>query len=107
MRLPRSLVVINLAAVAVLVWGLLPGNPYGYFLILRLIICAASVYVAVAAHRARQEAWTWIFGGCALLYNPFVRVHLTREIWWVINLLTIVLFVSSLLVLRRVSKPRS
>jgi len=95
------LIAICVVAVGTLVWGLFPGNTYGFFLILRVIVCAASAYAAYLAYRAKREGWVWLLGGCAALYNPFIRVQLTRETWWVVNVVTIALLMSACYVLSR------
>lgn len=88
-------------SIAVLAWGLLPGHAYGYFQALRVVVCFAAAYLAVLAHRASSEALMWLLGLTAALYNPFLPVHLTRDIWWVVNVATIVLLVIVAASLRR------
>jgi hypothetical protein len=95
------LVCVVSAAVALLLWGLLPGHPYAYFMLLRVVVCFTAAFCAVAAYRAGSEGWTWVLGGTGALYNPFLRVYLTRDIWWVVNVLTIALMVIACVVLAR------
>ena len=63
--------------------------PYGYYILLRFIVCGVSVYFAIGAVDLQKTGWAWVLGGIALLYNPLVRVHLDRSLWSVINLATI------------------
>lgn len=44
--------------------------------------------------------WTWLLGTIALVYNPVLTVHLTREIWSVVNIATVVVAVVSVFALR-------
>lgn len=90
-RLPIS----EAVAIAMLLWALMPVNPYGYYVLLRFAICGIAIYLAFRAHELEKPAWVWALAITAVLYNPLIRVHLTREIWSVINLATIVLFASS------------
>jgi hypothetical protein len=79
-----------------LLWGLLP-NRYAYYMLLRVVVCAVSVYTAHGYAQAGSSKFGWTFGGLVVLYNPFLPVYLTREIWMPIDLLTaIFLFWSAL-----------
>lgn len=75
-------------------------EPAGFFVAVRAVVCFASAYAGVKAYRAKKEAWTWLLGANAALYNPFVLVHLTREIWNVVAILDIALLVAAGIVLR-------
>lgn len=85
---------------AMLLWALNPNNPYGYYILLRWVCCAAFAYLAIQALAQKKHDWTWILGVIAAIYNPLIRVHLTREIWSVANVATIVVAVASIFVLR-------
>jgi FtsH-binding integral membrane protein len=81
-----------------LLWALNPENPYGYYILLRWVCCAAFTYLALKAHAQAKEGWVWILGVTAVIYNPIIRVHLTREIWSVINIATLIPTVLSIYV---------
>lgn len=83
-----------------LLWALVPVNPYGYYVLLRFAICGMAIYLAFRAHELEKTPWVWVFAVTAILYNPLIRVHLTREIWSVVNVATIVLFAWSIYVLK-------
>lgn len=72
-----------------LLWALNPSNPYGYYILLRWVCCAVFAYLAMQASGYKQQDWVWVLGVTAAVYNPIVPVHLTREIWSVLNLITI------------------
>ena len=86
--------------IAMLLWALNPHNPYGYYILLRWVCCAAFVYLAIQALAQDKEGWVWLFGVTAVVYNPIIRIHLTREIWSVVNVATIVVAVVSIFVLK-------
>lgn len=83
-----------------LLWALNPDNPYGYYILLRWACCAVFAYLAIKAFAQETEGWVWIFGVTAFVYNPIIRIHLTREIWSVINVATIVIGVFSVFLLK-------
>ena len=84
-----------------LLWALNPANPYGYYILLRWVCCAAFTYLALKAHSQGKEGWVWVLGVMAVIYNPIIRIHLTREIWSVLNIATAVVAILSVFALKR------
>ena len=84
-----------------LLWALNPENPYGYYILLRIVCCAVFAYLAVSSVQQKKQNWVWVFGVIAVLYNPFAPIHLNRPIWSVLNVVTIVI---ALLSIERISK---
>ena len=64
--------------------------PYGYYGLLRLLVCGVCLHLA-AQEGNGGSGWVWALGGCALLYNPIFTIHLGREIWSIVNVATIAL----------------
>ena len=91
-----------LAPAALLVAALFPW-PYGYYDLLRLGVFVVSGWIAYEQwrHDDAISGWVVAFGAAALLYNPVWPIHLTREIWSVLNIATAVLFVGHLGALTR------
>ena len=96
-------------APAILLIAALFPWPYGYYVLLRLAVFVVSAWIAYEQWRFDDAVSGWVvaFGGVALLYNPFMPVHLTREIWSVLNISTAVLFLTHLRVLRGLIAGRS
>lgn len=80
----------QIIAIIMLLWALNPENPYGYYVLLRIVVCAICAFLAFRALEIGKDKWVWILGVTEVIYNPIVRVHLTREIWSVVNVATIV-----------------
>lgn len=91
---------------AMLLWALNPANPYGYYILLRWVCCATFAYLAIQALAQKKHDWAWVLGVIAAIYNPLIRVHLTREIWSVANVATIVVAVVSIFVLKGESEGK-
>ena len=72
--------------------------PYGYYILLRVGMCGVLAYLAYTASQSNEQGLTWILGIIAVIYNPFAPLHLGREVWTVINFVTIglLLYVRSL-----------
>jgi hypothetical protein len=76
-----------------LVWGLLP-NAYAYYMLLRVVVFGVCVYASYECRNLRRDKLTWLFGGVAILYNPFLPLYFTRAIWFPIDVLVAVLLLS-------------
>jgi hypothetical protein len=74
-----------------LVCALLPF-PYGYYQLLRFIICGTASLIAVSAYRQSLQQWVIVFGLIALLFNPFLPIHLDRSIWAIIDVACAVVY---------------
>lgn len=82
---------VSLIPMAALAAALL-DLPYGYYVLLRLLVCGVCIYLAAREREDGRNTWVWLLGGCAVLYNPIFRIHLNRDIWSVVNIATIGLF---------------
>jgi len=86
----RGPFVPQIIAIIMLLWALNPDNPYGYYVLLRIVLCAICAFLAFCALEIENNKWVWILGVMAVIYNPIIRIHMTREIWSVVNIATIV-----------------
>lgn len=75
---------------ALLLLALIPTMPYGYYGVMRWIVCAAFAYLAMQAHAAGRQNWIWVWAVAAGVYNPIFKVTATREVWTVVNLITLI-----------------
>lgn len=68
-----------------LLFALLP-LPYGYYTLLRFVVCGASCWLAYKHYEAvGSHAWTVIFIVLAVLFNPIIPIHFPRNVWAVID----------------------
>lgn len=80
--------ILTIIASGFLLVALFDGLPYGYFTLLRFVVCAVGAYVAYKIYESDNDSlWVWLFGGIAILFNPIIPIHLTREVWWIIDLI--------------------
>lgn len=66
--------------------------PYGYYQLLRFVVCGVSVYIAFMAYNWQKIWATWLFGFIALLFNPLIPIHLSRELWQPIDVICALMF---------------
>lgn len=91
----------QLIAIGMLLWALKTNNPYGYYILLRIICCSICAYLTLQFFKNKNENWTWILGVTTFIYNPILRVHLTKEIWIIVNILTIIMLIISIVSLSK------
>ncbi len=60
-----------------------------------MLISACLVFIHL---KKNEKPWIISFIIVAIIYNPILSIHLTRQIWTVINLLTIILTVLSIFI---------
>ena len=77
-----------------LLWAL-DRHAYSYYQILRWVVCGAAVYSAFVAMDSKKISWAWAIGITAVLFNPIIPIHLTRDSWAVIDVIAAILFAAS------------
>lgn len=98
---PKKTWIPQAVTIPLLLWALYPGNPDGYYLLLRLVVAPAFVYLAANAVSRKKPAGAWVFGFVALFYNPIIRFNPGRETWLLVNLLTAAISAASIFFLNR------
>jgi hypothetical protein len=78
---------IHLFPAAFLVGAIGPW-PYGYFTLLRFVVCIAALWLAYLDYQLEEKVGPWVLalGVAAILFNPIIPVHLTRDIWFFLDL---------------------
>jgi len=70
----------RLGAAVLLLWAL-DRHPYGYYTLLRWIVCAVSGYAVLESVEMERRRWAITFVILALLFNPLIPVRLDRGTW--------------------------
>jgi hypothetical protein len=89
--MPRPLIAVMIVMLGI---ALLPIRWYGYYILLKLVVCGGCAFLAANAYDDGRKHLVWFLGGLAVLYNPIIRFPLGRELWMVINVLTIIVLVA-------------
>ena len=90
-----------IVAILLLLLAILPMWPYGFYMLLRVVVCGVSIYGATQAHQRGLIRWVWTLSVMAVLFNPLFPTHLTKEVWALIDLVAAILFVVIAATLRR------
>lgn len=87
-------VLSRVIAIIILV-GALSRHAYSYYNITRLVVCGVCIYSANLSYTLKKEKWLYIFIIIAIIFNPFIPIHLVRKTWKIIDVFSaIVLFIS-------------
>jgi hypothetical protein len=79
---------------AVLFFLCLVDMPYGYYQLVRFAGLVGFAILAYQAHEQGRQTEMFIYGGLALLFQPFFKVTLGRQIW---NLVDVVVGIGLLI----------
>ena len=74
---------------------------YGYYQLLRCVVCGISIYSVLEALELKARGWVATFATLALLFNPLVPVRLDRATWMQADLLAALALLVSLPGLRK------
>lgn len=72
---------------------------YGYYQLLRFVVCGVSAYVAFIAYTWQKMWATCLFGFIAVLFNPLIPIHLSCELWQPIDVSCGILFIAIAIIL--------
>ncbi len=76
------------------------GLPYEFFILLRFIICAVSLFLLSVAANFERPIFIYLFGFIAILFNPLIPVHLERELWLLIDFIVAIFMLISIFILK-------
>jgi uncharacterized membrane protein YccC len=82
-----SFIAAGLALVAIADW------PYGFYMLLRLVVTAAACAAAFAFWEPRRPALLVLAVGLGLLFQPLVKVAFEKDVWRVLDVGAAVLLV--------------
>lgn len=81
--------------------------PYGYYVFMRWVVCAACAYGAWVASEEKQGIWVWVLGGLALLFNPIFPFRMHRADWQIFDAVGAVIMLVASASLERQAQPRT
>lgn len=72
---------------AVLMFGCLLDMPYGYYQLVRFIALIGFGVLCYQANQKSRQTEMFIYGALALLFQPFFKIALGRELWNIIDVI--------------------
>jgi len=97
---------LRMIAIVLLV-GAIAQNPYGYYIVLRYVVCITSLCGVWFAYKSKKSIWLGIFIITAILFNPFIPIPFRRQAWIYIDIAIAFVFLSSFIFLKikKAKKP--
>lgn len=92
-------VIARVVASALLFWAL-ARHPYGYFTLLRWVVCATAAYSAYVSATVNRVPWAWVLGFIALLFNPLIPARIDRATWAYLDVAVGIFFLLSVFFVR-------
>ena len=80
-------------ALAILFSICLFNMPYGYYQLVRFAGLVGFAYLAYKANDNKQKEMAIVYGGLALLFQPFFKIALGRQIWNVVDVIVSVFLI--------------
>jgi len=83
---------LSAASGVLLLLGMLNGWPYGYYIILRWVVCGVAIFNAIGFSKSKLTGWVLVFATLAFLFNPLFPVYLNKSSWVGIDLISAIIF---------------
>ena len=100
LSLPATIKVV----LAILLFLCLLDMPYGFYQFVRFVALIGFGILAYLANEQNQKAEVIIYGGLALLFQPFFKIALGREIWNIVDVIVGIGLIGSLIMNRTKSQ---
>ena len=84
-------------SLALLFFLCLLDMPYGYFQLVRFLALAGFGFLAYKANEEDKSEQVFIYIALALLFQPFYKIALGREIWNIVDVVVGVMLLISIL----------
>ncbi|HLW30925.1 MAG TPA: DUF6804 family protein [Aequorivita sp.] len=72
---------------AILFFLCLLQMPYGYYQLVRFLALVGFVILAYQAYQDNNSTATIIYAALALLFQPFFKIALSRDIWNIVDVI--------------------
>jgi hypothetical protein len=70
--------------------------PYGYYQFVRLVAGISFAYFAYAAYEEKKEIQVLLYICLAILFQPFLKIALGRELWNIVDVLVAIGLVATI-----------
>ena len=90
---------------AILFFICLADMPYGYYQFVRLAGLIGFAILAYQSHGQGRQTEMFIYGGLALLFQPFFKIALGREIWNIVDVVVGIGLLISMFMKPKESQP--
>ena len=104
LQMKLSLQTIIKIVLSVLFFLCLLDMPYGFYQLLRIVALIGFGILAYKANEENRNTEMIIYGGLALLFQPFFKIALGREMWNIVDVIVGIGLIASLFMNRTKSQ---
>lgn len=97
----KQIIVPSIITAILLLIAIFPIGEYGYYILLRWIVCLTAIYFAYLSYEAEKIYWTWVMGIIALIFNPLIPFYLGKDIWVVVDFIVAIVFGINIFIFKR------
>jgi hypothetical protein len=90
---------------AILLFLCLAGMPYGFYQFVRFAGCVGFSILAYQAIQQNSQTEMIVYGALALLFQPFFKIALGREIWNIVDVVVGIGLLISIFMKPKESQP--
>lgn len=98
-------IVARIVASSLLFWAL-ARHHYGFYVLLRWVVCGASAFCAYLSFTLKSVPWRWLFALLAILFNPIFPIRLDRQTWAYFDVAAGLLLLASIFFIRESIPPK-
>jgi hypothetical protein len=95
-----ALITVTLIAEIILIGAMTFRNSYGYYILLRLIVCPLCVFFTIRLYRSNREIFAVFLGFLAVIYNPILSIRFPHGTWKLIDGATFMMIAVAIYLLR-------
>jgi hypothetical protein len=75
------------------------NQPYGYYEFLRIFVSFISIFLTIEAFkRIKKTGFEYLYLGLSILFNPIFPIYLSKDVWILFDLVSVILLGISLAV---------
>ena len=90
---PKQIFLPSLIVIILLLIAILPIKEYGYYILLRWVVCFTAIYICYFSYHTERMNWVWLMGIVVIIFNPIIPLHMSKEFWQVLDFVTAVIFI--------------
>ena len=90
---------------AILFFICLADMPYGFYQFVRLAGLIGFAFLAYQANQQGRQTEMIIYGGLALLFQPFFKIALGRQMWNIVDVIVGIGLIASIFMKTKESQP--
>ena len=79
--------------IAMLLLLCLTSMPYGYYELVRYLTSVLFIWKAFQSLKIKNERDIFLFVSIAILFQPFVKITLSKTIWGIIDIVVAILLI--------------